>query len=130
RRLMDDDAAAFRQLAAAFKLDKTDPSRQQAVSRASRQASEVPLEVMRACAALAELAAELAREGNQALRNDAQAAVLTAHAAAAISLGNVRANQPFVEDASWAAEAVQEGGRLLAKLSALARLAEGEPASP
>lgn len=116
--LMDADAASFRTVSAAFKLPKEDPQRGPAVSRAAVQASEVPLAVMRITARLAELAAELFRSGNQTLSGDARAALLSAQTAAEISAGNVRANQSFIEDAAWAAAALQEADQLLADISA------------
>jgi formiminotetrahydrofolate cyclodeaminase len=122
--LMDEDAAAFLALSEAFKLPKTDPARDQAVDRACRRATEVPLEVMRLSARLAELGAELGRDGNQTLANDARAALLFARAAAEVSAGNVRANQPFLDDPAWAAEGLREAEDLLARI---ADLQQGSP---
>ncbi len=117
--LIDADAAAFESVSWAFKLPKADRGRDQAVSQACQQATEAPLEVMRLCARLAELAAELQRDGNQTLANDARAAMLTARTAADISAGNVRANQPFIRDAAWAEQAAAEAGQLLAAIAKL-----------
>jgi methenyltetrahydrofolate cyclohydrolase len=120
--LMDADAAAFEGVSAAFRLAKGDPAREAAVSDACRLATDVPLEVMRACARLAELAAEAYRDGNRTLRNDARAALLTAQTAAHISAGNVRANQPFIADAAWGERATVEASQLLARIGQLAAL--------
>ena len=117
--LMDADAEAFQAVSAAFKLPKTDPGREQAVSAAAVQATEVPLRVMRSAARLAELAAELFREGNQTLKGDARAALLLAQTAAEVSNGNVGANQPFIHDQAWASAAAQEAEQLLEQISRL-----------
>jgi formiminotetrahydrofolate cyclodeaminase len=117
--LMDADAEAFQAVAAAFKLARTDPGREQAVSAAAMRATEAPLLVMRAAARLAELGAELFRDGNQTLTGDARAALLLAQTAAEVSSGNVRANQPFIQDQAWAAAAADEAERLLAAISRL-----------
>ncbi len=117
--LMDEDAAAFLGLSEAFNLPRTDPARDQTVDRACRRATEVPLEVMRLAARLAELGAELDRDGNQTLANDARAALLLARTAAEVSAGNVRANQPFLADPAWAAQALREAEDLLARIADL-----------
>jgi formiminotetrahydrofolate cyclodeaminase len=117
RELMDADAAAFQGVSAAFKVSRQDPGREAAVSAACVRATEVPLEVLRTCARVGELAAEVRRDGNRTLENDARAALLTARAAADISAGNVRANQPFIQDQAWAGAALAEAERILAALS-------------
>ncbi|HLY67627.1 MAG TPA: cyclodeaminase/cyclohydrolase family protein [Chloroflexota bacterium] len=117
--LMDADGDAYAGVSAAFKLPKEEAGRARALSAACVQASKVPLEVMRLSARVGELALELFREGNQSLSGDARAALLMAQTAAEISLGNVRANQPFIEDAHWAQEAAAEAGQMRAHIAAL-----------
>jgi formiminotetrahydrofolate cyclodeaminase len=117
--LMDADAEAYGAVSAAFKLPKDGAGRAAAVSAACVRATDVPLEVMRLCGRLSELAVELFREGNQSLAGDARAALLAAQAAAEISLGNVRANQPFIEDRQWAQQAAAEAARVQARIRAL-----------
>ncbi len=116
--LMDADAEAFRRVSAAFKLGKDDPARIEALNTACKLATIVPLEVMRACASLAELGGEIFRSGNQTLSNDARAAVTAAEAAAQISAGNVLANLPFITEAGWAASAAAEADELLGRILA------------
>jgi len=117
--LMDADAEAYGQVSAAFKIARDDPGRPAAVSAACVRATEVPAEVMRLCARLAEVAVDLFREGNQSLSGDARAALLAAQAAAEISAGNVRANRPFIADAVWAGTAAAEADELLARIAQL-----------
>lgn len=122
--LMDADAEAYGRVSAALKLSKEDAGRGMAVSQACVQATEVPLELIRLCGRLAELALELFRDGNQSLAGDARAALLAAQAAAEISEGNVRANQRFIWDEHWAQEAAAEAGQLRAHISALREQAQ------
>lgn len=117
--LMDADAEAYGRVSAAFKLPKEDAGRAAAVSQACVQATAVPLELIRLCGRIAELALELFRDGNQSLAGDARAALLAAQAAAEISMGNVRANQPFIQDEHWAQQAAAEAGQPRAHISAL-----------
>jgi len=121
--LMDADAEVYAAVAQAFKRPKTDAQRETALSQSCQRASEVPLQVMRVCARLAELAAELQRDGNHSLRNDAQAALAIARTAADVSAGNVHANQPFIADVTWASKAVTEASDLLAGMDRLLELA-------
>jgi len=123
--LMDADAEAYGGVSAALKLPKEDQRRSATVSAACMRATEVPLEVMRLCARLSELALELFRDGNRSLAGDARAALLAAQAAAEISMGNVLANQNFIEDKHWAQQAAAEAGQLRAHISALRKRVEG-----
>ena len=117
--LMDADSAAFGGVSAAFKLPKEDPSRAEAVSEACKVATDVPLDVMRGCAQLAELAAEVYAKGNQTLTGDARSALFAAQAAAECSAGNVRANRSFITDTAWTDRANAEADQLLARIQIL-----------
>ena len=117
--LMDEDAAAFAGVAAAFTLARDDARRQSTVSAACQRATDVPLEVMRIAARVAELAREVALNGNRTLSSDARAALIAAQAAAEMSSGNVQANRPFISDSAWADHAAAEAGNLLAQIAAL-----------
>ncbi|MBV8083181.1 MAG: cyclodeaminase/cyclohydrolase family protein [Chloroflexi bacterium] len=117
--LMDDDAVAYAGVAAAFKLSRESPDRAGALDLACRQATDVPLQVIRAAARVAELAAEAHRDANQTLRSDARAALLAAQAAAEMSVGNVDANRPYIADQAWSARATEEARTLLASIASL-----------
>src|SRR3954451_21878568 len=66
-----DAAAGYEPVLAALRLPDKHPSRQSRLDEARSEASEVPLAVSEASAAVAELAAEAARTGSLHLRGDA-----------------------------------------------------------
>lgn len=102
RRLIDEDAAAYDVLSAAFKLDKSDPQRPQRVRRAATLAAEVPLETATLCATVQADLEQLRDIGNPLLRSDAEAALGLARAGLTAAAANVRANLPLMapEDAA------------------------------
>lgn len=122
--LMDADAEAFAGVTAAFKLPQVDIARPAAIGAACQVATEVPLEVLRMAAGVAGLAGEVARTGNHTLASDAYAALSAARAAAEMSIGNVRANRPFIPDHSWADRAAAEAAELLAGIGELCQGAQ------
>ncbi len=95
-RLMDEDAAAYGELAGAFRIPKTDAARGARIAAAADVAAAVPLETaviaQQAHAALH----ELANVSNPNLAADVQAGQHLARAAVAAALANVRVNLPFV----------------------------------
>lgn len=96
RRLIDEDAAAYDVLSAAFKLDKAEPDRPERVQQAARLAASVPLETATLCAAVRADVQRLRKIGNPMLRSDAEAALHLAEAAWHAAAANVRANLPLL----------------------------------
>ena len=96
RRLMDEDAAAYGELHAAFRLPKNAPQRAVRIAQTAGLAACVPLETVAvARQSLTELE-KLARIGNPNLRSDMEAAVSVTKAAMRAAAANVRANLPLV----------------------------------
>jgi methenyltetrahydrofolate cyclohydrolase len=94
---------AFEPVLEALRLPREDPERTARVDAARSEASHSPLEIARVGAEVAELAAELARTGNQNLAGDATAGALIAEAAAQAAARLVAINLtegPVVEEAS------------------------------
>ena len=83
--LADADAAAYSGYLAALRMPKEpDPQvRKDAIAVAASAAADVPLAIVTAAAAIAELGARLVSEGARRLRGDAAACALLAAAAAA-----------------------------------------------
>jgi methenyltetrahydrofolate cyclohydrolase len=109
--LVDSDSEAYAAVAAAFKLPKdTDAdkaSRKAAIQAGTREATEVPLETMRACRDAVRHAMIVARYGNRNATSDVGVAVELLLAALKgaglnvdINLGGL-ADQAYVERARW-----------------------------
>lgn len=126
-RLADADSDAFDQVMAAYRrpkaTDEEKAARSSAIQTALRQATVVPLETLRVCAAAMPLAAQVAEAGNRSAASDAGVAVGLLEAAAAGAEANVRANLDGLKDESFKANVSSEAARLAAELAAAARAA-------
>ena len=124
--LVDEDAAAYALVSAAYKLPKEPAenavTRDAAIQSALRAAAEVPLETARACAAVATLAATCAQKGNSNAASDAGVAALLAEAACRGASYNVRINIASMSDPS-AGRALAEEARELVRQAAIAAAA-------
>ncbi len=112
RRLVDDDAAAYGRVSAAYKIPKGDPGRGAAVDEALRGAAVTPLAVARGAARLIALARELGEIGNKNARSDTQVAEHLARAALAGAVENVRVNVAALSDPAKGRELLEEAERL------------------
>jgi formiminotetrahydrofolate cyclodeaminase len=101
---IEQDAAAFEQVMAAFKLPKDIPEaeaiRQKAIEAATIQATQVPLSVARQSVRVMELALQALTHGNLNAISDAGVAVVQAQAALTGAGYNVRINLPGIKDAA------------------------------
>lgn len=95
-KLVDEDAAAYGVLRAAFKLDKHDPQRAEQVQRAAGLAGSVPLETVAVSATVFSDLKHLRKLGNPLLRPDVEAGIHHAQAAMHAAAANVRANLPLM----------------------------------
>ncbi len=120
RPLMDEDAAAYGQLHAALKMDKTDPRRKLRVVEAAALAAAVPLETVAVCRHVLEDLCRLAEIGNPNLRADVEAGAWMARAAMHAAAANVRANLPLLDE--------QQAETVAAELEHLLTEATAEPA--
>jgi glutamate formiminotransferase/formiminotetrahydrofolate cyclodeaminase len=117
RRLVDEDAAAYAKVSAAYRIPKSDPSRARRIDEALLGAARTPAEVARRAARLVALAQEIGTIGNLNARSDAVVAGLLGRAAGEGALENVRVNLAALSDerlgAAIAAEvaALRLGGR-------------------
>src|SRR3989475_3362915 len=92
RRLVDDDAAAYAKVSAAYRLPKDDPRRTRAADEALVGAAQTPLAMARGAARLVGLAREIGTIGNRNAHSDASVAEALARAALAGAVENVRVN--------------------------------------
>lgn len=113
------DAAAFDGVMAAFGLPKeTDEQkavRREAIQRATREATEVPLQVARNALATAELALAALEHGNPNAASDAGVAALLSLAGLEGALLNVAINLGSIKDEDWVAERRADAAALLAR---------------
>jgi glutamate formiminotransferase/formiminotetrahydrofolate cyclodeaminase len=92
RRLVDDDAAAYAKVSAAYRLPKDDPRRTRAADEALVGAAQTPLAIARGAARLLALAREIGTIGNRNALSDAKVGEALARAALAGAVENVRVN--------------------------------------
>lgn len=115
--LTEEDARAFAPLAAAYAMPKATAEEQAAKERALQQAligaCEVPLDIMRTCARVVDLAEMLAEKGSRLAVSDAGVSVLFAKAALQGASLNVLINCASMKDRARAEEYLEEVDRLL-----------------
>ncbi len=104
--LVEQDAQAFNQLMAAYRLPKENDdqkaTRAEAIQKGLQAATKVPLTCAEACAAGIRLAARSAETGNRNVISDTGAGVLALQAALRASALNVSINVPSIKDRDFA----------------------------
>ena len=95
--LVDEDAIAFDQVMAAFKLPK-DQGRIAAIQKGYERAATVPMQTAEQCLGVLQQAAVIARIGNKNSITDAGTAAQMAHAAMHSALLNVQINISAIQD--------------------------------
>jgi formiminotetrahydrofolate cyclodeaminase len=126
-RLADADSDAYDQVMAAYRRpkasDEEKAARTTAIQAALRQATVVPLETLRTCAAAMPVAALVAEAGNRSAASDVGVAIGLLEAAATGAEANVRVNLDGLKDDSFNANVVSETSRLVSETAAAARAA-------
>ncbi len=98
-RLMDEDAAAYGELNAAFRLAKSEPGRAERIAQAATLAAMVPLEALAFARQVRALLDQCGPATNPQLHSDVAAGRHMAECAAAAAAENVRVNLPWVPEA-------------------------------
>ena len=126
-RLADADSEAYGEVMAAYRRPKVSEedraARTTAIQAALRQATVVPLETLRTCAAVMPLAAQVAEAGNRSAASDVGVAIGLLEAAAAGAEANVRINLSGLKDDVFNTNVVSETLRLASETAAAARAA-------
>jgi formiminotetrahydrofolate cyclodeaminase len=103
--LIDKDTAAFEKVMEAYGLPKdTEPQkalRAAALKEATKEATLVPLEVMKHCIDALALAQQVASKGSRSAVSDAGVSALMLHAACSAAALNVRINLASLDDAEF-----------------------------
>jgi formiminotetrahydrofolate cyclodeaminase len=122
--LVDDDAAAYDAVVAAYRKPKATEDqkveRRSAIEAALRGAAEVPLEVMRSCRAGVGAALEAARTGNPSASSDVGVAVELLGAALRSAALNVRVNLSSLTETGYVDAVADETSRLESTAAQLA----------
>lgn len=123
--LMSEDAAAYQEVVAAYRLPKGDAEeqarRREAIQSALRGAADVPLELARLCHAALTAAGDVARHGNPAASSYVGVALELLRAGARGAALNVRANLGSITDAGFTGGVEHELKQLEASLETLDR---------
>ena len=98
RRLVDEDAAAYGGVSAAYKIPKHDPARPRAIDDALIAACRTPADVVRRAARVLELAVEIGRIGNKNASSDAMVGQLLAQTAIKGAAENIKVNVAGMSD--------------------------------
>jgi glutamate formiminotransferase/formiminotetrahydrofolate cyclodeaminase len=116
-RLVDEDTRAFNAIMDAFSLPKTsDQEKQQrnsAIEEATRQAINVPLEVMRESYSSFEVIRAMAETGNPNSVSDAGVGALCARSAVLGAWLNVKINASGLKDADYVKKVIEEGEKIV-----------------
>ena len=117
--LIDEDAAAFNTVMAAFQLPKTTDeekaTRSQAIQTATQKATLTPLATARACAKVIELGQLVAEKGNPNAISDVGAGVVFAQAGLKAAALNVLINLPSIKDEAFVSTHRAELDHILTK---------------
>lgn len=109
---IDNDAQAYQEVLAAFKLPKNTgdekAQRSNAIQQAFKIAATVPLGVARDAINLMDLAARAIKDGNPNAVTDGAVGVLAARTAALAAIYNVKINLSAIKDKAFVAELTRE----------------------
>ena len=113
---IEKDAEAFNQVMAAFRMPKETEEQKQrrseAIQRAYKIATDIPLETAKLCFEVLPLAKDAAKIGNPNAISDIGAGVLSAYAGLQQSLLNVDINLPGIKDTEYKEKVLQEVEKL------------------
>ena len=96
--LADEDAAAFPELSAAYKIPKDNPERDKIYEQAAMNACKAPVEMIKCCAEAIDLLEIIAEKGNKMLITDAGGGTLLCKAAMENAALNVFINTSSIKN--------------------------------
>ncbi len=113
--LADEDAKAFPELSAAWRLPKDYPSRKEIFTRATLNVCKAPLEMVKCCCEAIDLLAVVMEKGNVMLISDVGCGVSLCEAAMSSSAMNVYINTGSLKDCPEAREMESQIDSLMAE---------------
>lgn len=127
--LIQEDTDAYQEVLKALRLPKEVEEekafRQEALQKAMKKASSVPLETLRVSERLIQMAKGAVEQGNPTTVTDAAAAVHLAYAAATVAAYNVRTNLSSLKDDVFVDGCKREAEEILERIEALLAEADG-----
>ena len=125
--LVQKDTEVYGAFAKAMKMPRTTPEekakREEALKKALREATQVPMAIAWKCVRLAELSGIVAEIGNVNAVSDAGVAAVLADAAAQCAAFNVKINLSSIDDKSFASEKWSEILDILSRTKGLSQRA-------
>lgn len=118
--LIEKDAEVFEPLSRAYGIPKDDPVRDEVMAKVLKEASLVPLEIMRNCCKALELIAEYAQKGSVIAISDAGCAAAMCKAALESAALNVYINTKSMKDRELAESMNKEVQEMMDKYCAMA----------
>ena len=118
--LADEDARVFEPLSRAYGIPKDDPMRDAVMEEALKEASSVPLEIMKDCCKAIEMHAELSEKGSMLAISDVGVGAACCKAALMGASLNVFINTRSMKDRAFAEKLNAEADAMLAKYCSLA----------
>lgn len=122
-RLVDEDTNAFNQIMAAFQLPKSNDeevaARKAAIQSATKNAIEVPFDIMKTCYQSMEVMKEMADHGNPNSITDAGVGALCARAGVLGAFMNVKINCGDLKDKDFVSRVLNEGEEIQERAEAL-----------
>jgi glutamate formiminotransferase/formiminotetrahydrofolate cyclodeaminase len=122
-KLAHQDEVVFNNLMEAYKLPKEKESekkyREKEIQKLLKEATLVPLEVIKKCKQVVELAYECANKGNVYLVSDAGIAAVQGEAGAQSGIYNVKINTPNIKDKKFKEKIEKETEEILKEISKL-----------
>lgn len=119
-RLVEEDAANFEPLAAAYKIDKDDPKREWIIDTATDRAAQAPLRMVQVATFGIDLAAELKEKCSKLMISDVACGVTLLKSAMEAASVNVYINTSSLKDREKAREMEKSCDAWLAEYSPLA----------
>lgn len=111
--LIEKDAKAFEPLAAAYKISKEDPDRDEILEKALAGACFVPMEILKEISGLAGIVEQLAKKGSKLAVSDAGVAAASCRAAAEGAVMNIYINTKMMKNRGYAEKLNGEAEKIL-----------------